>query len=115
MKHLLETRTEENYNGELEQVTVHLNMYVNHSSDYGRYSFHCMRETTKGCFVEYIPYADGNFRVTLANGRKSQKKIDKANEVIKSLETELVNLWKNGQYQTMANMVTAQTQKVFNK
>lgn len=84
-----------------------LNMRVIHIN--GLYRFSVSKETATEengfIFTRFIPFADGNFNYTITSGRKSQKKLDTLNQVIKNNQNKLVDFWKNAQYQTMCEFL----------
>lgn len=84
-------------------------MEVKHMN--GDYRFTCNKQTEKNMdgysIMEWIPFATGNFCTTVKTGRKSQKTLDKLNQAIYNNITELTDLWKSGQYQTIANKVAS--------
>ena len=91
-------------------------MEVKHMN--GVYRFTCNKQTEKNMdgysIMEWIPFATGNFNTTIkTNSRKSQKKLEKLNNIIETNITKLTDLWKAGQYQQLVNFITPELQAVF--
>lgn len=74
-----------------------LNIEATHNE--GRYSVILKKEIIEyknGYFTKtFAPFSQGNFRIFLFEGRKSQKKINKINFFIDLKKDEILNLWNN--------------------
>ena len=86
-----------------------LSLEVRHSD--GCYKLTVKKETHKELepggtmYVECLLFADGNFNYKLLEGRKSQKKLDKFNDIIEANKEHLTELWKNSKYTDICNEV----------
>lgn len=101
-KVLLETRQNE----QGEQVTDRLSMEVKHYN--GLYRFTVVKETVERGFVQILGFAKGNFNYTIAQGRKSQKKLDTLNKIIEDNKETLNSLWLEDKFQDMCQLVHEQ-------
>lgn len=72
----------------------------------GVYRVCVTKETIGDGFVTTIPFANGNFNIRLANGRKSQKKLDKLANYLEENKEVLADMWKAGKYQAMVNEIS---------
>ena len=86
-----------------EQVTERLSLEVKHYD--GLYRLNVVKESVERGFVSFLLFAEGNFNYTITQGRKSQKKLDKLNQIIEANKDELTTLWKNKEYKSMCNLV----------
>ena len=69
----------------------------------GRYVFFIHKEFEKdygnGLIMrEFIPFADGNGKFTLFEGRKSSKKLEKLNSLLETNKKIITDFWTNGKY-----------------
>lgn len=101
-KVLLEIR--QNEKGE--QVTDELSMEVKHYN--GLYRLYVRKETIERGFVQFFPFAKGNFSYTITQGRKSQKKLDILNQIIEDNKETLNRLWLEDRFQDMCQLVHEQ-------
>ena len=100
---LLEQRTEKDYNGADIPVTDYLCIETGHND--GKYRLSVNKETHKGMFKEFLPFANGNFSVRIGLGRKSAKKLDKLNNIIENTKEQITELWKQGKYNDIVSLV----------
>lgn len=96
-----------------ENKTHVLSIAVSHSSSNGTYRLSVNKNIDETnaegiTWRTFVPFADGNFNCTLARGRKSQAKLDKANTVIKENMAQYTELWNNGEYQKLANVISGE-------
>lgn len=103
IKELLETREETNALNEVETATDYLVIKPSHYD--GKYKIHVSKETHKGCFKEFLPFANGNFNYTAGAGRKSAKKLETIDNILNDNKDTLVTLWKENKYQDMVNLL----------
>lgn len=89
--------------GETQLVVSRLSMEGTHYN--GTYKVIVTKEDIQDGFIMSMPFARGNFNIRLADGRKSQKKLDKLNNYLEANKESLVSLWKEEQYQDMVNKV----------
>lgn len=76
-----------------------LDIIVKHYN--GVYSLHVTRKKIEGMLETWTMGQEGDFRVKIAEGRKSVKKLEKFNKIIEDNKDELLKLWKDGNYQGM--------------
>ena len=100
---LLETREEKNLLNEVEVATDYLVIRPAHSN--GKYRISVTKETHKGYFREFLPFAEGNFNYTVGTGRKSTKKLETLDNILNDNKDTLVNMWKENKYQEMVNLL----------
>ena len=74
-----------------------LDIIVKHYED--AYNLYVIRKKIEGMFETWAMGQEGDFRVKIAEGRKSVKKLEKFNKIIEDNKDELLNLWKDGNYQ----------------
>lgn len=77
-----------------------LDIYISHNN--GKYNLYVHKEKTRTVdgveFVEYSPFDEGNFCVTLLEGRKSSKKLEKLNSLLETNKKILTDFWTSGNY-----------------
>lgn len=69
----------------------------------GRYVFFIRKEFEKDygngvVMREFTPFADGNGKFTLFEGRKSSKKLEKLNNLLETNKKIITDFWTNGNY-----------------
>ena len=84
-----------------EKVT---NLVIKPMHSNGVYKVHVRKETIEGNFSTWMPFDNGNFNVTIGQGRKSQKKLDTIENYINSNSNLLKDMWLNNKYSEMAQM-----------
>ena len=85
-----------------DEKSVNLVIEPMHSN--GVYKVHVHKEEVKGIFSTWMPFDNGNFNVTIGQGRKSQKKLDTIGSDINSDSKLLKDMWLNNKYSEMAQM-----------
>lgn len=76
----------------------------------GRYVFFIHKEFEKdygnGLIMrEFIPFADGNGKFTLFEGRKSSKKLAHFENLLNSNSSLITKMWLGGNYQELRNYI----------
>lgn len=80
-----------------------LEIKITHSN--GFYNCFIHKSLISGNFSETMLFAKGNFRFKVFQGRKSQKKINKLEIFIYENQEQLKNLWLQGNYDQMINLI----------
>ena len=86
----------------------------------GKYKLNINKETEvqRGDYAyrEFILYAQGNMNIVLGNGRKSDKKLQKLNNILSDNFETFYNTWVNneGNSRAVAEVVWSKTNEVFN-
>lgn len=84
-----------------------LDIHISHSK--GKYNLYVYKEKTRSVdgveIVEYCPFDDGNFCVTLLEGRKSSKKLEKMNASILKKKDFLLDFWQDKKYKVLCQYV----------
>jgi len=91
-------RTDEN------NVDHLLEMEVYHHYGYYNFSVRQIEDKHDG-FISCILFKDGNFVTKIAEGRKSQKKLDKYNNYIQDIKNTLFDMYNKKEYRGMALLV----------
>ena len=86
---------------ENEKVT---NLVIKPMHSNGFYKVHVRKETIEGNFSTWMPFDNGNFNVTIGQGRKSQKKLNIIENYINSNSNLLKDMWLHNKYSEMARM-----------
>ena len=80
-----------------------LEIKITHSN--GFYNCFIHKSLISGNFSETMLFAQGNFWFKISQGRKSQKKIDKLRNFVFENQEQLKNLWLQGNYNQMINLI----------
>lgn len=84
-----------------------LDIHISHIK--GKYNLYVHKEKTRVVdgveFVEYLPFAEGNFCFTLLEGRKSSKKLEKMNAILSNKKDFLLDFWQNKKYKVLCQYV----------
>lgn len=91
-------RTDEN------NVDHLLEMEVSHYDGFYKFVVIQMEDKHDG-FISFQPFQDGNFNTKIAEGRKSQKKLDKYNTYIQNNKDTLFDMYNKKEYRGMALLV----------
>lgn len=85
-----------------DEKSVNLVIEPMHSN--GVYKVHVRKETIEGNFSTWMPFDNGNFNVTIGQGRKSQKKLNTIENYINSNSNLLKDMWIDNKYREMAGL-----------
>ena len=88
-----------------EKVT---NLVIKPMHSNGVYKVHVRKEVVERNFSTWMPFENGNFNVTIGQGRKSQKKLDTLNQIIEDNKETLNSLWLEDKFQDMCQLVHEQ-------
>ena len=85
-----------------DEKSVNLVIKPMHSN--GVYKVHVRKETIEGNFSTWMPFDNGNFNVTIGQGRKSQKKLNTIENYISNNSNLLKDMWLDNKYHEMAGL-----------
>lgn len=108
---LISEQTKQNYKGETIVSQEVLSLKAKHYN--GSYRVIVEKETHEDGMVEFLLFADGNFQVSLANGRKSQSKLDKIENILEENKNTYFNMWNEKRYFEIGEDIKSKTAKLF--
>ena len=85
-----------------DEKSVNLVIEPKHSD--GMYKVYVRKETIEGMFSTWMTFDNGNFYVTIGQGRKSQKKLNTIENYINSNSNLLKGMWLDNKYREMAGL-----------